>query len=258
MVPIGSRNPSTEPADLVVLSAGAMHAILDEAIGMFNGTCKMRIDARFATSNGVKARILAGEDVDVAISTQSAIDELHQAGKLVPDSAVPLARSAIGIAVRAGAPKPDIGSVESIRRALHHARTIAVADPSTGSPSANHFFHMVERLGLTSELQPKLRLVGGGAGKVVVVGELVARGDAEIGFQQIAEILAVPGVDLVGRLPTELQHITVFSGAIPATSKHAETAHRLLDFLSSPATASTVLAKGMESVRGTQSALGRL
>jgi molybdate transport system substrate-binding protein len=239
-------NLPARPADLDVLCAGALHRIVDELIDAFERVSGMRVTVRFASSGGVKARVLAGEAIDVAITTQSAIEELRQGGKVWPETAVPLARSAIGIAVRAGAPRPDIGSVESFKRALRGARSIAMADPATGSPSANHFVGVLARLAMTAELQPKIRYVGGRAGEVVVVGEAVARGEADIGVQQIAEILAVPGIDLVGELPAELQHFTVFSGAVAAIAKDTTKARRLIDFLASPAAASVIRAKGME------------
>jgi molybdate transport system substrate-binding protein len=238
----------TRPSDLDVLCAGAMHPIVDELIAAFERTSGMQVTVRFASSGGVKARVLAGEAVDVAITTQSAIDELRQFGKVLPETMAPLARSAIGVAVRAGAPRPDIGSVESFARSLRNAKSIAMADPTTGSPSANHFVRVLERLAMTAELQPKIRYVGGRAGEVVVVGEAVARGEADIGIQQIAEILTVPGIDLVGELPADLQQFTVFCGAVAAIAKDAAKARRLIGFLASPIAAPAIRAKGMEPV----------
>jgi molybdate transport system substrate-binding protein len=243
---------NTQPASrtnasgaLRILCAGAMHPIVDALADAFEHASGVRLAAAFASSGGVKARVLAQEAVDVAISTRSVIDELGARRLVMPQTAVLLARSAIGVAVRAGATKPDIGSVEAFRRALRHARTIALADPATGSPSANHLLGVFERLGMSEELRPKLKLAGAPAGKVVVVGEIVANGGAEIGIQQIAEILAVPGVDLVGELPAELQHITVFAGAVAATARDVAQAGRFLDFLASPAAALVIRAKGM-------------
>jgi molybdate transport system substrate-binding protein len=231
---------------LDILSAGAMHAVLEELVPVFERAYGIRTAVQFASSGGVKARVLAGEAVDVAITTQSAMDELRRGGKL-PTEAIPFARSAIGVAVRSGASKPDIGSVESFVHVLRNAESIAFADPQTGSPSANHFVDVLDRLGLMTELRPKIRLVRGDAGKVVVVGEVVARGEAEIAIQQVAEILAVPGIDFVGELPAQLQHVTVFCVAVAAAAKDMAAAGRFIDFLASPAAASVINAKGMQA-----------
>jgi molybdate transport system substrate-binding protein len=232
---------------LRVLCAGAMHPILDELAGAFERSTGIRIAATFASSGGVKARVLDGEAVDVVISTQAAVDELCRAGKVLAETATPLARSAIGVAVRAGAARPDIGSVEAFRLALRNATSIAFADPATGSPSANHLVRVLDQLGMTAELQPKIKLVGARAGAAVLVGEVVARGEAEIGIQQIAEIRAVAGIDLLGELPAPLQHITVFSAGVAATATDAAAARRLIAFLVSPAGAAVIKAKGMEA-----------
>jgi molybdate transport system substrate-binding protein len=149
--------------------------------------------------------------------------------------------------VRAGAARPDIGTVESFQRALREAGSIAIADPVTGSPSGNHLVAVFERLAMTAELQGKLRRIGGGTGGVVVVGDAVASGEAEIGLQQVAEILAVPGLDLVGELPGELQHVTVFSAAVVATATDLAPARRVVAFLASPHAAAVIRAKGMEA-----------
>jgi molybdate transport system substrate-binding protein len=245
-MPQPSPSRPNDPSTLHILCAGAMHPIIDELGSAFARATGIRIAAEFASSGGVKTRVLAGEEADVAITTQSAIDELCEQGKVLRETAAPLARSPIGVAVRAGAPRPDIGSVQSFRRALRRAKSIALADPATGSPSANHMVGVFERLGMSEELWCKIKLAGGGAGQIVVVGELVASGEAEIGIQQIAEILAVRGIDLVAALPAELQHITVFAGAVTATARDPAQAYRLIEYFASPAAASVIRAKGME------------
>jgi molybdate transport system substrate-binding protein len=151
--------------------------------------------------------------------------------------------------VRAGAARPDIRSVESFQRTLRDARSIAIADPATGSPSGNHLVGVFGQLGMTAELQEKIKRVGGGAGGVVVVGDVVASGEAEIGLQQIAEILNVPGLDLVGELPPELQHVTVFSAAVAATATDVPSARRLVAYLASPQAAAVIRAKGMQAAQ---------
>jgi molybdate transport system substrate-binding protein len=238
-------SPTSDVA-LRLLCAGAMHPIIDALADELERIAARPVSARFANSGGVKTRVLAGEQVDVVITTAAAMDELAKHEKILRLGAAPLARSAIGVAVRAGAARPDIGSVESFRRALRDARSIAIADPVTGSPSGNHLVAVLARLGMTAELAHKIRWVGGGAGGVVVVGEVVAKGEAEIGLQQIAEILGVPGLDLVGALPDELQHVTVFCAAVAATSRDAAAACRVVEHLASHQAAAIIRAKGME------------
>jgi molybdate transport system substrate-binding protein len=226
-----------------------MHPIIDELRGALERIAGRRVAVQFANSGGVKTRVLAGEPADVVITTAAAMDVLRHHDKIVPETATAVARSSIGVAVRVGAPRPDIGSVESFKRTLREAGSIALADPATGSPSGNHLVAVFEQLGMTAELQEKVKRVGGGAGGVVVVGDAVASGEAEIGLQQIAEILGVPGLHLVGEIPSELQHVTVFSAAVAATAVDVPSARRLVAFLASPQAATVITAKGMQAAQ---------
>jgi molybdate transport system substrate-binding protein len=231
---------------LRILCAGAMHPIIDELTGAIERLAGKPVAVRYASSGGVKALVMEGEPADIVISTAAAIDELGRHDKTLPMTATALARSSIGVAVRAGAARPDIGSVESFLRALRDAKSIAIADPATGSPSGNHLVAAFDRLAMTAKLHGKIKRVGGGAGGVVVVGDVVANGEAEIGLQQIAEFLSVPGLDLVGAVPSELQHVTVFSAAVAASATDVPSARRLVAFLASPEAAAVIAAKGME------------
>jgi len=237
--------PTSSPP-LQILSAGVMHPAIDELAAALEHAAGRPVTARFANSGGVKACVMAGEPADVVITTAAIIDELARHAKIVPATAIPVARSAIGVAVRAGAARPDIASAAAFTRALRDASSIAIADPATGTPSGNHMVAVFERLGVAAELAGKLVRVGGGAGGVVVVGEAIANGDAEIGIQQVAEILAVPGLDLVGELPGELQHVTVFTAAVVATATDAASAQRVVACLASPRAAAVIRAKGMQ------------
>jgi molybdate transport system substrate-binding protein len=222
-----------------------MHHILDDLAPAFQRSTGKTVAATFASSGGVKNRVLDGESADVVITTQAAMAELADNGEIERDSVAVMARSPIGVAVRAGAPKPDIGSVEAFKRTLMQARSIAYADPATGSPSANHLVKMLDRLGMTDALKPKTKLIGAATGSVVVVCDAIAKGEAEIGIQQISEILGVAGVELVGPLPAEVQHLTVFSAAVGAHAKDAASAAELIAFMTSPAAAPTIEAHGM-------------
>ncbi len=229
-----------------VACAGALHTIIPALARAFEQSAGHKIAVKFDRSGVVKARVLDGDVVDVAITTRAAIDELARRRKVAPDSIANVASSRIGVAVRTGAPKPEIGSVAAFRRALLDAKSIACADPATGSPSGNHFFALLRRLGIAAAIAPKLRLVGAGEkSSVVVVCAAVASGQAEIGIQQIAEILSVPGVDLAGPLPDELQAITIFAAAVPASAREPALARAFIAFIASEAAALEITAAGM-------------
>jgi len=239
--------PIHEVSAMRILCAGAMHRIVDELMNALERLSGRPVAARFASFVAVKTRMLEGECTDVVITTKLAIEELGRHHKIVPGTTTDVARSAIGAAVRAGALRPDIGSIESFKRALRDANSIAIADPITGSPSGNHLVGVFDRLGMTPELDSKIKRVGGGASGVVVVGDAVAACEAEIGFQQIAEILAVPGIDLIGELPPDLQCVTVFSAAVAANATDETSARRLIEFLVSSTARSVINAKGMRA-----------
>jgi molybdate transport system substrate-binding protein len=240
--------PPSSTSALRLLCAGAMHGVIDALDTTFAGIVGKRVEASFTNSGGVKARVMAGENADVAISTAVAIDELARHGKV--SSVTALARSPIGVAVRAGAIRPDIGTVEAFRRALSAAKSIAIADPTTGSPSGNYLVALFERMSLAASLRHKIRYVGGGAGGAVVVGEAVARGDAEMAIQQMPELVGVAGLDVVGELPGELQQVTMFSAAVVATTADETAARRLIACLMSPQAAAAIRAKGMQPAWG--------
>ena len=237
---------SDQSSALQLLCAGAMHGVIDALDATFVSIVGKPVTASFTNSGGVKARVMAGERADVAISTAAAIDELARHGKV--SSVTALARSPIGVAVRVGAIGPAIGTVEAFKRALITAKSIAIADPATGSPSGNYLVTLFERLSLTASLGDKIRYVGGGAGGVVVVGDAVARGDAEMAIQQMPELVGIAGLDVVGELPAQLQHVTVFSAAVVATTTDEGGARRLIACLASPQAAAAIRAKGMQPV----------
>jgi len=188
--------------------------------------------------DAIPVRMARGEPADVVIMVGSALGELIKQGKVVADSRVDLARSSIGMAVRAGAPKPDISSVDAFKRALLAAKSIAYSDSASGVYVSTELFR---RLGIADEVMSKSREI-----KSERVGNVVARGEAEIGFQQVSELLPVPGIEFVGPLPPELQKITVFSAGIVTGAKEPEAAKALIAFLASPAAAGAITRSGME------------
>jgi len=222
-----------------------MHRILDDLVPAFERATGKRVSVAFASSGGVKNRVRNGEDVDVVVTTQAAMAELADKGAIAGASVAVMARSPIGVAVRAGASKPDVATLEAFKHALMQAGSIAYADPATGSPSANHLVKVLDRLGMTDALKPKTKLIAATLGSVVVVCDAVAKGEAEIGIQQISEILGVPGVELAGPLPAKVQHLTVFSAAVGAHAKDAASALELIAFMTAPPAAPTIEMHGM-------------
>jgi molybdate transport system substrate-binding protein len=237
--------PAASTGVIRLLCAGALHRVIDEAAPAFARESGTTVTVQFASSSGVKTRGLGGEPADVVITTRAALDELAASGRIVGDSIRTIALSPIGVAVRAGAARPDIRTVAAFRDALLRAQSIAYADPATGSPSANHFVKVLERLGVAEALKAKTRLIRAVPGTVVVVCEAVKAGEAEIGVQQISEIVGVEGVELVGSLPDDLQLLTPFCGAIAAQAADAQAARALMAYLTSSAVAPAIEACGM-------------
>ena len=170
------------------------------------------------------------------------LDDLVKQGKIVADSKVILARSGMGVAVRAGAPKPDISTPEALKRTLLAAKSIVYTDPALRSPSGVHFAKVLERLGIAEEMKAKSKLHNGTGFNA----EFVARGEIEIAIQQISEIVPVQGVELVGPLPADLQLTTVYATAIGADAKEQAAAKEFVKLLTSPAAAAVIKATGME------------
>jgi len=183
-------------------------------------------------------RVQAGEAFDVVILASQAIDQLLAAGKVVPGSKVDVARSGVAVAVRAGAPKPDLSTEAALRRAVAAARSLGY---STG-PSGAHLAGLFERWGIAAQVAGRTVQASPG----VPVGTLVARGDVELGFQQLSELIHLPGIEVAGPLPPEVQIETVFSGAVCAAASQPEAGRELLDFLGSPQTAEIKRRHGME------------
>jgi molybdate transport system substrate-binding protein len=194
------------------------------------------------TPNAVPARLARGEKLDVVIMVGAALDDLIKQGKVLPDSKVVLARSSIGVAVKAGAPKPDISSAAAVKQALLAAKSIAYSDSASGVYISTEMF---QRLGIADQVAGKARMI-----PATPVGEIVAKGEAELGFQQIAELKPVPGIDLVGPLPPELQQVTLYSAGIVAGSHDPAAAKALIDFLASPAAVPAIAATGLEPTAG--------
>jgi molybdate transport system substrate-binding protein len=227
-------------AELRVLATNALRTVILERVPQFDPARGHPVSADFDSTNRILGRLFDGEAADLVIATDAAIDELVARGKVITGSRVDLASAGIGVCVRAGAHWPDVGSVADFRRALLDAKSIAYT--LTGQ-SGVYFAGVIERLGIASDIKAKAVVSAGG-----LIGEVVARGEAELGVQQISEILAVPGVELAGPLPPELQLMTLFSAGICTGTRQAETARALIRLLATPDTARLMRTKGLEPV----------
>ncbi|OGA41368.1 MAG: hypothetical protein A3G24_06380 [Betaproteobacteria bacterium RIFCSPLOWO2_12_FULL_62_13] len=233
-----TQETSAKAAELKVFCSNSVRAVMDELVPQFERASGHKVAVSYDPAKIMLERIMGGESADLVILSAPAIDELTKQGKIVAGSRRELARCGVGIAVRAGAPKPDIGSVEALKRALLNARSIA--HTSSGA-SGIHFAGLIERLGIAEQVRPKAVKRPGG-----LVGELVVSGEAEIAVQQIPELMAVPGTELVGPLPQELQVITTATASVFTDASQPQAAQALLEFLSTPAAARVFKAKGLE------------
>ena len=229
-------------AEIKLLSSGGMRDALIDLTPAFERATKHKVVATYGSPGAIRDRVLAGEPMDVLVFPGPAIDALAKQGKVVADSKVNLARSGMGVAVRAGAPKPDISTPEAFRRTLLAAKSIVYTDPALGSPSGVHFAKVLERLGIADAMKAKSRLHDGTSFNA----ELVARGEIELAIQQISEIVPVKGAELAGPLPGDLQLTTVFAIGIGAAAKEQAAARELIKFLMSPAAVAVIRATGLE------------
>jgi molybdate transport system substrate-binding protein len=226
---------SAPAAELKVMYPPPMRTVLSELIPQFERTTGHKVAVTYESSWLLVERIQKGEMPDVAVLTVRQADDLIREGRLVRH--VDVARSSIGLAVRAGAPRPDIGSVEAFTRTLLAAKSFA---RNEGADSGVFMVGLLERLGIAGEMNAKSTLVRRG-----FVAELVAKGEVEMAVQQMPELMAVPGVDATP-LPPEIQHAIVFSAGIPAAPNAPDAVNELIAFLSSPAAAAVIRAKGLE------------
>jgi len=226
---------------LTVLATNALDAPLRVLAPEFERTSGQQVSVSYKSTNQILDLVKGGEIADLLIAGRTAIDELAKAGKVEAGSRADLASSGIGVCVKAGAPRPDIGSVDAFKRALLAAKS--VAHTATGQ-SGSYFAGLIDRLGIGDQVRAKARVSAGG-----IIGEFVARGEAELGIQQVSEVLAVPGVDLVGPLPPEIQKITIFAAAIHVGANLPEAAQALISFLVTAPAQRVMRAKGLEVCR---------
>jgi len=227
-----------EAAEIKVLSTQATQEAYLELVAQFEKTSGHKVTTAFTGTLNVQKRLADGERYDMIIMAGPAIDEQIKLGKVLAGSRVDFAKSGVGLAVRKGAAKPDIGSVEALKKTLLAVKSIGY---STG-PSGLYMLGVFEKLGIAGEVKGKLRQTPSG----VFVGTLIASGETEVGFQQISELVHFAGIDYVGPLPGDLQRMTVFSAGVHAGAKQADAARALVKFITAPAAASVIRKHGLE------------
>src|SRR5687768_1333460 len=232
---------AVKAAEITVLSAGGIRPPLEALIPEFERSSGHKVAIKFMGGPAVKTEIDKGAPFDVAVSTSNVMDELGKGGKLVAATRTELARAGVGIAVRAGAPKPDISSVAAFRQTLLNAKSIAYAGDGT---AGMHFQGVLERMGISKDIAPKARKTLAADPKNSAM-DVVARGDAELGVSAVATMFR-PGIDFVGPLPGELQSYIHFSAALGSAAKEPQAGVALLRFLASAPAAPAYKAKGME------------
>jgi molybdate transport system substrate-binding protein len=223
---------------ITCISSMATRAVLVELVELFRKGSDWQVDIESVGGVDAAKRVQAGEAFDIVILASNAIDQLSASGRVAADSKVDLVRSGVAVAVRAGAPRPDIGSEDALRRAVLAARSMSY---STG-PSGVHLTRLFERWGIADVI--KSRIVQAPPG--VPVGTLVARGDAELGFQQLSELMHLQGIEVIGALPAEAQIVTTFSGGVCTAAIQPQAAREFLAFLASPAAEQAKRRHGME------------
>ena len=231
--------------DIKVMTSGAFTAAHLELTPQLELLTEKKI-VTAATSigtgeNSIPSRLKRGEVVDVVIVADAVLRTLIQDGLVLAETYTPVARSVIGMAVRAGAPIPDIGTTEALKQTLLRAKSIAYSASVSGQYITTELY---QRLGIADQVMSKSRLIGGGER----VGAVVARGEAEIGFQQISELLPVPGIAHITPLPPEVQKVSVFSAGVGASTRDSDLARRVIKFLVSPEASSAIRKSGLEPI----------
>ena len=232
-------------ADIHVMISGGLNAAVTQLAPEFERATGHKIlIARGAsmgsTPTAIPVRLSRGEPADILIMVGYSLSELAGQGKVIQESRVDLVRSPIGVAIRAGTPRPDISTVDGLRKSLLVAKSIAYSDSASGVYVGGELF---KKLGIEDQIKSKSRMIPG-----TPVAEIVAKGDAEIGFQRMSELLAVQGVDVIGPIPSEVQKITIFSAGLATQAKEPDAARAFIQFLRLPSSAAMMAKTGLDPI----------
>jgi molybdate transport system substrate-binding protein len=227
-------------SDIKVLSSIAPKEAYLELVPQFEKASGHTVSTTWSGTTAMMKQLAAGEQYDLVMISATELDELIKQGKIVPGTRVDIAKSGIGIAVRKGAPRPDVSSPDALKKTLLAAKTVGY----TSGPSGVYMGQLVERMGIAPQVKEKFKSVPSGG----TIGTIVASGDCEIGFQQVSELVHIPGVDFIGPLPAEVQRVTVFSSGIQVGAAQPDAAKALVTFLTTSAAKGVIKKHGLETV----------
>ena len=225
-------------AEIKVIASAAVKDVVLDLIPAFERSSGHKVTTIWAGTEAITKRIGGGEVVDIVLIAAPNIDKLISEGRLVAGSRADVAKSGIGVAVRAGLPQPDISSGEAVKKAVLAAKSIAYSS----GPSGFYLAELFKKMGIADQIKDKVKQTPSG----VQVGEVVARGEADLGFQQVSELLHLKGIDYLGPLPADIQHLTVFSAGLHTAATAPEAAKALMKFLTGPEAGPIIKKSGME------------
>jgi molybdate transport system substrate-binding protein len=226
--------------ELTLIGPGGIRAAASELIANFERKTGNTVKATFGSGGGTKERVVKGDAFDVPI-VQVPYEDVIKSGHVVVASETPLANVSVGLAVRTGAPKPDISTADAVKKLLIGAKSIAYPNAATGAAAGVSFDETLKKLGIADEMKPKIKIAQGGAGAMA----LLAKGEVEYGLTFVSEIITEPGVEAVGPLPRDISTPTFLTAFLSADTKNAEAAKALISYLSSPEAAAVYKARGM-------------
>ena len=233
-------------ADIKILASGAVKGVLTELLPAYEKSSGDKVTVLYGPGGALTKRLAGGDAADVMIVGSVETDALIAQGKIVPGSGVPIAGIAIGVAIKKGAPRPDISTVEAFKRTLLAAKSIGYRDPATGSTSGTHTARIIDKLGLTNELQARTRLDNSDGEHPELVFQALVTGETELQFGQITEIVMADGIEVLGPLPAELQKVTLLTASVASTAKFADAAKTFIAFLAGPDAAAKLKAHGFQ------------
>ena len=241
---IASSSVSSHAAEITLIAPGGIRAAFEELLPRFERATGHTVKATFGSGGGTKERIVKGEPFDVPVA-QPPLDPVIASGHVVTASETPLASVAIGLAVRAGAPKPDISTADAVKRLFLGAKAISFPNAASGAAAGASMNETLQKLGIAEPMKPKIKLGQGGRGAM----ELLAKGEVDYGLTFISEIITEPGVEVVGPLPRDISTPTSLVGFLSVHTKEPEAAQALLRYLSSSEAGGVYKAKGMQPGR---------
>lgn len=231
-------------ADLSLLCASALQPAMQAILPEFEKASGHAVKVEYANIGTITERVRRGDAVDLVTVSPQQWETLRTAGRIADTSPIVIGKAGFGVSMKRGATRPDIGSVTAFKQTLLAATSIAVNDPQTGSPAGLYLMLVLDRLGITAEIRPKLRIIPNGTGNIIA--DAIVKQGAEFGVDPIPLILGSPDVELVGPFPPELQSFIVYTAASPAVAQHAEAAQTLVAFLTSARGAALLKSKGFD------------